>query len=90
MPIFEMQGPDGKTYEVEAPDMGVAASAFGAMAGPGVGDLSMRNVATAAARGVPILGGLGSGPINLRMRWSRDSSSPSMESGMRRHELTDE
>jgi len=58
MPIFELQGPDGKTYEVEAPDMRAAASAFGSMAGPGVGDMSVRNVATAAARGVPILGGM--------------------------------
>ena len=58
MPIFELQGPDGKTYEVDAPDMGAAANAFGEMAGPSVGDLSVRNVATAAARGVPILGGL--------------------------------
>ncbi|MBB3772020.1 hypothetical protein FHS55_002629 [Angulomicrobium tetraedrale] len=58
MPTFEMQGPDGKTYEVEAPDMRAAASAFGAMSGPSVGDLSVRNVATAAARGVPVLGGL--------------------------------
>ena len=58
MPIFELQGPDGKTYEVDAPDMGAAANAFGEMAGPSVGDLSVRNMATAAARGVPILGGL--------------------------------
>jgi len=58
MPVFEMQGPDGKTYEVEAPDMGAAASAFGQMAPPSVGDMSIRNLATAAARGVPVLGGL--------------------------------
>jgi hypothetical protein len=29
MPIFEVQGPDGKTYEVDAPDMQSAAGAFG-------------------------------------------------------------
>lgn len=29
MPIFEVQGPDGKTYEADAPDMASAASAFG-------------------------------------------------------------
>jgi hypothetical protein len=28
MPIFELQGPDGKTYEVDAPDMRSAAGAF--------------------------------------------------------------
>lgn len=31
MPIFEVQGPDGKTYEVDAPDMKSAASAFAPM-----------------------------------------------------------
>ena len=31
MPIFEVQGPDGKTYEVDAPDMQRAASAFAPM-----------------------------------------------------------
>lgn len=29
MPIFEVQGPDGKTYEADAPSMEAAASAFG-------------------------------------------------------------
>lgn len=28
MALFELQGPDGKTYEVDAPDMHTAASAF--------------------------------------------------------------
>jgi hypothetical protein len=28
MPIFELQGPDGKTYEVDAPDMETATKAF--------------------------------------------------------------
>jgi hypothetical protein len=28
MPVFEVQGPDGKTYEVDAPDMQSAAGAF--------------------------------------------------------------
>lgn len=28
MPIFEFQGPDGKTYEIEAPDQNAAMSAF--------------------------------------------------------------
>jgi hypothetical protein len=28
MPIFELQGPDGKTYEVDAPDMEAATKAF--------------------------------------------------------------
>lgn len=28
MPIFEVQGPDGKTYEADAPDMASAAAAF--------------------------------------------------------------
>ncbi len=58
MPIYELQGPDGKTYEVDAPDMRAAANAFSGMAPASVGDMSVRNVATAAARGVPILGGL--------------------------------
>jgi len=30
MPIFEIKGPDGKTYEVEAPNMAAAAGAFSA------------------------------------------------------------
>ncbi len=58
MPMFELQGPDGKTYEIDAPDMRAAANAFSSMAPASVGDMSVRNVATAAARGVPILGGL--------------------------------
>lgn len=58
MPIYELQGPDGKTYEVDAPDMRAAANAFSGMAPASVGDMSVRNVATAAARGVPVLGGL--------------------------------
>ena len=29
MAIFEVQGPDGKTYEVEAPSMEAAAEAIG-------------------------------------------------------------
>ncbi|MFG1340366.1 hypothetical protein [Xanthobacter autotrophicus] len=59
MPIFELQGPDGKSYEVDAPDMRAAAEAFGGMAPRQPGsDLSIRDVATAASRGVPVLGGL--------------------------------
>jgi hypothetical protein len=33
MPIFELQGPDGATYEVDAPDEGAALIAFKGMAG---------------------------------------------------------
>ncbi|WP_414470737.1 hypothetical protein [Microvirga sp. M2] len=31
MPVFELQGPDGSTYEVDAPDEDAAVAAFGAM-----------------------------------------------------------
>ena len=34
MATFELQGPDGKTYEVEAPDMNAAVAAFSKMQGP--------------------------------------------------------
>ncbi|MGV0910330.1 hypothetical protein [Martelella sp. FOR1707] len=33
MPVFELQGPDGKVYEVDAPDMQTAAAAFGDIGG---------------------------------------------------------
>lgn len=33
MPVFEIQGPDGKTYEVDAPDQNAALSAFQSFAG---------------------------------------------------------
>lgn len=33
MPIFELQGPDGATYEVDAPDEGAALNAFKGMSG---------------------------------------------------------
>ena len=35
MPIFEVQGPDGKTYEVDAPSLEEASKAF--QPAPGVG-----------------------------------------------------
>ena len=34
MAVFEVQGPDGKVYEVEAPDANTAASAFQQTAQP--------------------------------------------------------
>ena len=37
MATFEIQGPDGKTYQVEAPDMQSAAAALGSFAQPAGG-----------------------------------------------------
>lgn len=34
MPLFELQGPDGATYEIEAPDQNAAVAAFQKMSGP--------------------------------------------------------
>lgn len=54
MPVFEMQA-DGKTFEVDAPDMQTAAASLHAHTGnaPSMAE----GVGRAAARGVPILGG---------------------------------
>lgn len=58
MPLFELQGPDGKTYEVDAPDMNAAASAFGEMSAP---PSSLRDQTQAfagnALDGIPVIGG---------------------------------
>jgi len=35
MPVFEIQGPDGKTYEIDAPDENAAVGALGQMVEPG-------------------------------------------------------
>lgn len=47
MPVFELQGPDGKTYEIDAPDQKAALSAFQSFAAPKV------DPATNQPRGVP-------------------------------------
>jgi hypothetical protein len=54
MPVFELQA-DGKTFEVEAPDMETASASLHAHTGqaPGMAE----GIGRAAARGVPIFGG---------------------------------
>lgn len=42
MPIFELQTPDGKTYEVDAPDAGAAMKALQSLAAPAPQDLARR------------------------------------------------
>lgn len=73
MPTFELTGPDGHHYEVEAPDQNAALSAFqmmtqagqpaapaGRAAAPASGEaepVTLNKVVRAAATGVPIIGG---------------------------------
>lgn len=68
MPIFEMQTPDGKSYEVDAPDMAAALRALGMKnpaspslsADPSImGDMPNASVGTAKPKGNPGLWGSG-------------------------------
>src|SRR5512139_943197 len=64
MPVFEIDGGGGKTFEVDAPDMSSAVSAFQSFnGGPQAAanpqsDLSIDNVMRSIAQGVPVVGGL--------------------------------
>ncbi|MBV8474512.1 MAG: hypothetical protein JO107_10235, partial [Hyphomicrobiales bacterium] len=59
MPIFEVQRPDGRQFEIDAPDMQKAASALQSYAGTGAKSPGMATgLARAVATGVPIVGGL--------------------------------
>lgn len=64
MPTFEIQGPDGKTYEVEAPDQGTAVKAF-----QGIGQQSIEDADTRAKAGIErakaIMAGGGPNPSSV-------------------------
>lgn len=57
MPVFEMQTPDGKTFQVDAPDQKTAAASLSAHTGHS--DVSMgEGIARSFSEGVPIFGAL--------------------------------
>lgn len=56
MPVFQLQSTDGKTFEVEAPDMNAASEALQHHTG-GKAPSMTEGVGRGVARGVPILGG---------------------------------
>lgn len=58
MPIFELSGPNGGTYQIEAPDEVSALAAFQQLHGAPKEGINPTNLARSAAQGVPIGGGL--------------------------------
>ena len=59
MPSFELSGPDGGQYHVDAPDEAAALSAFHSLIGSGPAEpISANSLGRSAASGVPIIGGL--------------------------------
>ncbi|UZE51916.1 hypothetical protein ONR75_15910 [Rhodopseudomonas sp. P2A-2r] len=61
MPTFELSGPDGGTYQIDAPDEHAAVAAFSqfnSAPAPDAAPVGVNDVARAAATGVPIVGGV--------------------------------
>lgn len=62
MPVFEIDNGGGKTFEVDAPDMATATTAFksysGGQSSPEDSGLTADNLARSAAQGIPGIGGV--------------------------------
>jgi hypothetical protein len=57
MAVFEIQGPDGKTFEIDAPDAGAAQKAWQGMMQPSTGkDIAMSGGVGVAKGGIGLLG----------------------------------
>ena len=63
MPTFELSGPDGGTYQIDAPDENSAVAAFSQFNGaaapaPAVAPVGVNDLVRAGASGVPVVGGV--------------------------------
>lgn len=65
MPVYEVQGPDGKTYEVEAPSPQAAGKAIASLASPKYDGSEYGTAADSGSAGSNFLAGIGKGFVDV-------------------------